>query len=85
MGLKPVQIRSLRQTEVDFTEMKTLTLIPPSKHAKNVARDLVYGCWCKGKRIAGIQFPPISQLLVTCVVKQEGHEADLLDAAAMRM
>ncbi len=65
--------------------MKTLTLIPPSKHSKNVARDLVYGCWCKGKRIAGIQFPPVSQLLVTCVVKQDGHEADLLDAAAMQM
>ncbi|MGC9330232.1 MAG: cobalamin-dependent protein, partial [Candidatus Hinthialibacter sp.] len=65
--------------------MKTLTLIPPSKHSKNVARDLVYGCWCKGKRIAGIQFPPISQLLVTTVLKEAGHDAHLLDAAAMRM
>ena len=65
--------------------MKTLTLIPPSKYSKNVARDLVYGCWCKGKRIAGIQFPPISQLIVTCVIKEDGHEADLLDAAAERM
>lgn len=65
--------------------MKTLTLIPPSKHSKNVARDLVYGCWCKGKRIAGIQFPPISQLLVTTVLKEAGHEAHILDAAALRM
>ncbi len=65
--------------------MKTLTLIPPSKHSKNVARDLVYGCWCKGKRIAGIQFPPVSQLLVTTVLKEAGHEASLLDAAALQM
>ncbi len=67
------------------TCMKTLTLIPPSKYSKNVARDLVYGCWCKGKRIAGIEFPPISQLQVTCFIREDGHEADLLDAAAMRM
>lgn len=65
--------------------MKTLTLIPPSKHSKNVARDLVYGCWCKGKRIAGIQFPPVSQLLVTTVLKEAGHDARILDAAALQM
>ena len=65
--------------------MKTLTLIPPSKHSKNVARDLVYGCWCKGKRIAGIQFPPVSQLLVATVLKEAGHDAELLDAAGMQM
>ncbi len=65
--------------------MKVLTLIPPSKHSKNVARDLVYGCWCKGKRIAGIQFPPVSQLLVSTVLKENGHDARLLDAAGLQM
>ena len=65
--------------------MKTITLIPPSKHSKNVARDLVYGCWCKGKRIAGIQFPPVSQALVTTVVRDAGHDARLLDAAALML
>ncbi len=64
--------------------MKTLTLIPPSKHSKNVARDLVYGCWCKGKRIAGIQFPPVSQLLVVTTLKESGHDAHLLDGAGLR-
>ncbi|MEW6236827.1 MAG: radical SAM protein [Candidatus Omnitrophota bacterium] len=64
--------------------MKVLTLIPPSKHSKNVARDLVYGCWCKGKRIAGIQFPPVSQLLVTTVLRESGHDAHLLDGAGLR-
>ncbi|RJP35560.1 MAG: radical SAM protein [Candidatus Omnitrophota bacterium] len=64
--------------------MKTLTLIPPSKFSKNVARDLVYGCWCKGKRIAGIQFPPVSQLMVTTVLKENGHDAHLLDAAGLQ-
>ncbi|MFN7975767.1 MAG: radical SAM protein [Acidobacteriota bacterium] len=55
-------------------------IIPPSKHAKNVARDLVYGCWCKGRRIAGITFPPISQLEVATWLRQNGHDVRLLDA-----
>ncbi|MGD9581459.1 MAG: B12-binding domain-containing radical SAM protein, partial [Vampirovibrionia bacterium] len=61
--------------------MNAVVLIPPSKHAKNVARDLVYGCWCKGKRIAGIQFPPVSQLIVVTALIKYGHKCDLLDAA----
>jgi len=65
--------------------MKILILIPPSKHAKNVARDLVYGCWCKGKRIAGIEFPPLSLLSVATVLRQEGLDVTLLDAAAERL
>lgn len=65
--------------------MKTVNLIPPSKHSKNVARDLVYGCWCKGKRIGGIQFPPVSNLLVTTVLKDKGHDAQLLDAAGLQL
>lgn len=72
-------------TEGVRIQMKTLTLIPPSKHSKNVARDLVYGCWCKGKRIAGIQFPPVSQLLVTTVLKEAGHDAVLLDGAGLQL
>ncbi|MEW5818836.1 MAG: radical SAM protein [Cyanobacteriota bacterium] len=63
--------------------MKAVVLIPPSKHAKNVARDLVYGCWCKGKRIGGIKFPPVSQLIVVTTLKKFGHNCDLLDAAAL--
>lgn len=65
--------------------MKAVLLIPPSKHSKNVARDLVYGCWCKGKRIAGIQFPPVSQLIVVTTLIKYGHECDLLDAAALNL
>lgn len=62
--------------------MRILILIPPSKYSKNVARDLVYGCWCKGKRIAGIQFPPLSLLSVATVLKRNGLDVTMLDAAA---
>lgn len=62
--------------------MKIVLFIPPSKFARNVARDLVYGCWCKGKRIAGIQFPPLSLITIGTVLKKDGFDVELLDAAA---
>lgn len=60
--------------------MKIMCLIPPSRFSKNVVRDLIYGCWCKGNRIAGIQFPPISQLQIVALLRNEGHDAVLYDA-----
>jgi radical SAM superfamily enzyme YgiQ (UPF0313 family) len=63
--------------------MKVMVLVPPSKFSKNVARDLIYGCWCRGKRIAGTQFPPISQLMVATILKQDGNNTILYDAPAL--
>jgi anaerobic magnesium-protoporphyrin IX monomethyl ester cyclase len=60
---------------------KVLVIIPPSKHSRNVARDLLYGCWCKGKRIGGIQFPPLTLLLVATVLRDDGHKVRLFDAS----
>ena len=62
--------------------MKVALIVPGSSAAPNVARDLVYGCWCKGRRIAGITFPPLSLLSVGTVLKQAGHEVFLVDAPA---
>lgn len=60
--------------------MKILVLNPPSKIVKNVVRDVLYGCWCKGKRIGGTKFPPTSLLYVATVLKENGHTVKLLDA-----
>ncbi len=60
--------------------MRVMVLNPPSVYAKNVVRDLVYGCWCKGKRIASAQFPPLSLLYIASVLEREGHEIIFLDA-----
>lgn len=65
--------------------MKTLVLIPPSKISKNIARDLVYGCWCKGKRIAGVQFPPLSIISIATVLRHAGFSVDLLDALGLQI
>jgi len=62
--------------------MKVLVLNPSSKLAKNVVRDLIYGCWCKGKRIAGATVPPLNLLYVATTIKEEGHDLKFLDAAA---
>ncbi len=60
--------------------MRLLGLNPPSRYSKNVARDLLWGCWCKGKRIAGVQFPPLPLLYVATVLRDDGHDVDVLDA-----
>jgi len=65
--------------------MKVLGLNPPSRYTKNLARDLLWGCWCKGKRIAGVQFPPLPLLFCGTILKQEGNEFDLIDAPAVQM
>jgi len=65
--------------------MHVMVLVPPTRQTRNVARDLVYGCWCRGKRIAGICFPPVSQALIVAVLNRSGHTADLIDAAAAGM
>lgn len=64
--------------------MKVLVLNPPSKVAKNVVRDVLYGCWCKGKRIGGLKFPPLSLLYVATVLKKNNRSVDLLDAVGQR-
>ncbi len=61
--------------------MKILVLNPPSEVTRNVVRDLIYGCWCKGKRIGGIMFPPLNLLYVATVLNNNGKEVKLLDAA----
>jgi radical SAM superfamily enzyme YgiQ (UPF0313 family) len=63
--------------------MKNILIInPPSISTKNVVRDLIYGCWCKGKRIGGASSPPINLLYVASVLKQEGHNVCFIDALA---
>ena len=65
--------------------MKTLVLNPSSKLANNVIRDVLYGCWCKGKRIGGASIPPYSLLSVATVLDAEGFEIDFLDAQAEKL
>jgi len=58
--------------------MNVLLLIPPFK--ENVVRDVLYGCWCKGKRIGGATVPPLVLLSVATVLKNDNHNVRILDA-----
>jgi radical SAM superfamily enzyme YgiQ (UPF0313 family) len=62
--------------------MRILILNPPNKTVKNAIRDLIYGCWCSGKRIGGSTTPPLNLLYIATVLKQAGHDVELLDAMA---
>lgn len=59
---------------------KFLYLIPPvAGSTKNVVRDFVYGCWCNGKRIGGMQMPPLNMLYAVSHCRAAGVGAELLD------
>lgn len=60
---------------------KVLILVPCSKQTENVPRDLVYGCWCAGKRIGGIKFPPLTSVLIATILRKEGIDIDFRDLA----
>ncbi len=62
--------------------MKVLVLNPMTSVTKNVVRDVLYGCWCKGKRIGGATVPPFTLVILTTILRQDGHDADFLDAQA---
>ncbi|OGM01749.1 B12-binding domain-containing radical SAM protein [Candidatus Woesearchaeota archaeon RBG_13_36_6] len=62
--------------------MRVLVLNPLSRSTKNIVRDLIYGCWCKGKRIGGAKAPPLSLLYVATVLKEDGFDIGFADAMA---
>ena len=65
--------------------LKAIVLIPPSKYAKNVARDLLWGCWCSGKRIASAEFPNTSALQLCTILKKAGAKTRYVDAPTESM
>lgn len=46
---------------------------------KNIVRDFLYGCWCNGKRIGGMQMPPLTELMAATHVRQPGVETVFID------
>ena len=64
--------------------MNILTLIPPTLSSENTVRDVLYGCWCKGRKIGGGTVPPLSLLSVASVLKECGHSVKLVDAPGER-
>jgi len=47
---------------------------------RNVVRDFIYGCWCNGRRIGGMQMPPLTELYVATVLNRDGFPTIFLEA-----
>jgi radical SAM superfamily enzyme YgiQ (UPF0313 family) len=62
--------------------MKVLILNPISRVTKNVVRDVLYGCWCDGKRIGGGTVPPFALVEVATILRNDGTDTVFLDAQA---
>jgi anaerobic magnesium-protoporphyrin IX monomethyl ester cyclase len=67
-------------TEVKAAPLRVLVLNPPSRQTENVIRDVLYGCWCNGKRIGGGTVPPFGLLSMATAIRDAGFEVTFLDA-----
>lgn len=45
-------------------------------------RDLLYGCWCGGRRVANVSFPPVPLAQLATVLRAEGIPSFVADAPA---
>ncbi len=65
---------------MDKSKKRVLVLNPATKKSKNVVRDILYGCWCNGKRIGKGTVPPFYLLLIATVIKDAGYDVTFFDA-----
>lgn len=65
--------------------MKIALVEPCLENKKNVIRDVIYGCWCGGKRIGGATVPPFELLTVATILGQAGHDIVFVDAQAEQL
>ena len=62
-------------------KQKILFLKPPTGiPGQNIVRDFVYGCWCNGRRVGGMEMPPLNDLYVATHAKHEKLESIFIDA-----
>jgi len=60
--------------------LKIAVIEPLLRTNKNIIRDVIYGCWCGGKRIGGATVPPFEQLTIAAILKNDGHDVVFVDA-----
>ena len=65
--------------------MKIAVVEPCLDFKSNIVRDVIYGCWCGGKRIGGGTVPPFELLTIATILKNEGHDVVFIDAQAEQL
>lgn len=68
-----------------MSTMKIAVVEPLLEVKSNVIRDVIYGCWCGGKRIGGATVPPFQQLTIATLLKADGHDVTFVDAQAEQL
>lgn len=62
--------------------MRALFVNPPLPGNRGLVRDLMHGCWCGGRRVGGIEFPPVPLAQMATMLLREGIPARIADAPA---
>ena len=65
--------------------MKIAVVEPCLDSKKNIIRDVIYGCWCGGKRIGGATVPPYEQLTIATMLQNDGPAVTFVDAQAEQL
>lgn len=60
--------------------MRVLFLNMPTAANTSGVRDLLYGCWCGGKRIANASYPPLDLLYLATDVEKAGFAVRVVDS-----
>ncbi|MBF0301254.1 MAG: hypothetical protein HQK51_21285, partial [Oligoflexia bacterium] len=62
-----------------------VVLNPLISGGKNIVRDVLYGCWCAGKRIGGATVPPFSLKQVATCLEKDDQQVRFIDAQALQL
>ena len=79
--LLPTENAPADTLEMPPTDRASVLMLIPGDgvNKKNTIRDLIYGCWCNGRRVGGMQMPPINHLYAATTLKEDGHKVDFID------
>jgi len=59
-----------------------VVLYSPRADNLHINRDLLYGCWCHGRRVADIVLPNIALATIGTLLSQDGHHVQIVDENA---
>ena len=63
--------------------MKSIIANFGSKTGEKTSRDVLYGCWCKGKKAGNAEYPPLPLLYVYTLLKENSFDVSFIDAQGL--
>ncbi|MBM3233787.1 radical SAM protein [Candidatus Pacearchaeota archaeon] len=59
---------------------KILVVNLGSKKGETVSKDVLYGAWCRGRKVGLMEYPPLPLLYINTLLNKNGFETVFLDA-----